>query len=50
MTKYVIGISIFGEFHHNTIFGKIDTRGQILKIIRKQYPTLIERKLLKISL
>ena len=60
ISNHGVDVSIFDKFHQNIIYGKINMRlplpprsgiikKQMLKILRKQYLTLIGIKLLKIS-
>ena len=60
ISNHGVDVSIFDKFHQNIIYGEINMRlplpprsriikKQMLKILRKQYLTLIGIKLLKIS-
>ena len=53
ISNHRVDVSVFDKCHHNIMYGKVNAiyaiiKKQILKILRKEYLTLIRIKLLKI--
>ena len=53
ISSHRVDVSVFDNCHHNIIYGNVNAicaiiKKQILKILRKEYLTLIRIKLLKI--